>query len=114
MFRFCGFVKSSEEEPQEQLPRPDDDGPSHLPEDSSENNGRCDPAMVVFFSNIGMYTMRTCHELSIDGTFGTCPSPFRQIVFIQAKQEGKRAVPVVFALFSNKVLEFGMCHELVS
>jgi hypothetical protein len=47
--------------------------------------------------------MRTADEINLDGTFGTAPPPFKQLVFIQAKQAGKRAVPVMFALLTNKV-----------
>ena len=60
-------------------------------------------AIVVFYSNMGLCTMRTADEINIDGTFSSAPPPFKQIVFIQAKQAGKRSIPVVFALLSNKV-----------
>lgn len=64
------------------------------------------PALVVFFSNLGLSTLKRANEISIDGTFSTCPAPFKQILFIQAKQAGERGVPAVFALLSNKVQKF--------
>jgi hypothetical protein len=72
-------------------------------EPEEDGNQRNSPALVVFFSNMGVATLKTANEISIDGTFRTCPPPFKQLVFIQAKQVGQRAVPVVFALLSNKV-----------
>lgn len=73
----------------------------------TENNG---PALVVFFSNLGLAQIQTSNELFIDGTFKTCPAPFKQLVFVQAKQTGKRAVPVVFALMTNKVTFVTTCE----
>jgi hypothetical protein len=64
------------------------------------------PALVVFFSNLGLLTLKRANEISIDGTFSTCPTPFKQILFIQAKQAGEQGVPAVFALLSNKVQKF--------
>jgi hypothetical protein len=74
-------------------------------EAAAEPPTRKGPAMVVFFSNMALCTMRMSHEINVDGTFATCPPPFKQIVFIQARQPGgKRAIPVVFALLTNKVI----------
>lgn len=72
-------------------------------EDEAHQDIKSPAGIVVFFSNTQLSTMRTAHEINVDGTFATCPAPFKQLLFIQAKQAGKRAVPVVFALLSNKV-----------
>jgi hypothetical protein len=97
-FRFCEFV----------VPDTDDDHVHGQGEDVSDDpqEGQKNPAAaVVFFSNIGLNVMKTSTEINIDGTFTTIPSPFKQILFVQAKQPGgKRAVPVLFALLTKKVL----------
>ncbi len=101
MLRFCGFVNGDTDV---------DEGPKEEAEAPADNSHseRSEPAMVVFFSNMGLCTLRTSSEISIDGTFSTAPPPFRQIVFVQAKQAGRtRAVPVLFALLSNKVILVG-------
>jgi hypothetical protein len=69
----------------------------------SASNKMHKPAIAVFFSNTGLYTMKNAHEINVDGTFSSCPSPFKQLIFIQAKQAGQRPVPVAFALLTNKV-----------
>jgi hypothetical protein len=98
--RFCGYVKDDGVGNNEALPPPPD-APRQL--DDGSNPNRKNQALVVFFSTMGLCTMRTADEINLDGTFGTAPPPFKQLVFIQAKQAGKRAVPVVFALLTNKV-----------
>jgi hypothetical protein len=103
--RFCGYVRDQEEDGvrgDEVLP----DGIVGLEDEDEEGSHKTEkkrPALLVFFSNTGLYTMRMANEISLDGTFATCPDPFKQIVFLHAKQLGKRPVPVVFALLSNKV-----------
>jgi hypothetical protein len=96
VLRFCGFVNGDTDV---------DEGPKEEAPADNGHSERSEPAMVVFFSNMGLCTLRTSSEISIDGTFSTAPPPFRQIVFVQAKQAGRtRVVPVLFALLSNKVL----------
>jgi hypothetical protein len=74
-----------------------------LQEDGKKNAA----AAIVFFSNVGLNILQTCMEINIDGTFTTAPSPFRQILFVQAKQPGgKRSIPVLFALLTKKVIPF--------
>ena len=75
-------------------------------EDDNEGKNKEDEnkdAIVVFFSTTRLQHMRSSKEFSLDGTFDTAPPTFKQIVFIQAKQEGKRAIPVVHALLTRKV-----------
>jgi hypothetical protein len=80
-------------------------GPStvNLEEEIAEVQAKDKDGIVIFFSSVGLSMMQASVEIYIDGTFGTCPHPFKQILFIQAKQAGKRSVPVVFALLSKKV-----------
>jgi hypothetical protein len=113
-FRFCGYVTDEEEAAREVVP-PDDlqeTGEGDEAEDLAHRHPRSKAGMAVFFSNMGLCTMRTAHEINVDGTFATCPPPFKQLVFIQAKQLGKRAVPVVFALLSNKVVVCKMFNNV--
>jgi hypothetical protein len=101
--RYCGLLKSSRNSqgPDEVLPPDLDDVEVDVDSQNKKGSG-----LVVMFSNMGLCTMRTCHNISIDGTFSTAPAPFRQIVFLQASQAGKRAVPVVFALLTHKVNKY--------
>jgi hypothetical protein len=61
--------------------------------------------LMLFASETGLHILRTCSDVFIDGTFGTVKSvpPFSQIIFIQAKIQDKRALPVAFALLTRKV-----------
>jgi hypothetical protein len=109
-FRYCGYLKDEPDDGEEEEMIPPGlnvaaavAGQLMRPGGSRESKKQM-PAIVIFFSNMGLCTMRTADEISIDGTFSTAPAPFKQIVFVQAKQAGRRAVPVVFALLSNKVL----------
>jgi hypothetical protein len=74
--------------------------PENDQEDTRKN------ALAVFFSNRALYMMQSATELFIDGTFSTAPPPFKQIVFVNAKEGDKRSVPVVFALLCRKVCAF--------
>jgi hypothetical protein len=65
-------------------------------EDEAHQDIESPAGMVVFFSNMQLCTMRTAHKINVDRTFTTCPAPFKQLLFIQAKQAGKRAVPSGF------------------
>jgi hypothetical protein len=116
--RFCGYVKEdddggdgNEEAPP---PPPPPEQPHQEESDRSNPTAKKVPALAVFFSNMGLCTMRTADEINLAGTFATAPAPFKQLVFIQAKQAGKRSVPVVFALLTNKVGTnlFGMSFVL--
>lgn len=122
MSRYCGYVSDNRVDdgggnveagvvPQPQEPLPDESQPlpppsatvgmAELPAVLAKDSDKS--AIIIFFSNVGLATMRTSNEINVDGTFGTCPHPFKQIVFIQAKQAGQRSVPVVFALLTKKV-----------
>jgi hypothetical protein len=72
--------------------------PENDQEDTRKN------ALAVFFSNWALYMMQSATELFIDGTFSTAPPPFKQIVFVNAKEGDKRFV--VFALLCRKVCAF--------
>jgi hypothetical protein len=87
VYRYCGYVDEEQNER----------------DDQSENNR---DAILVFFSNNGLWLMQNSYEMHIDGTFATTPHPFKQLVFVQAKQKGMRAVPVAFALLTRKVTIF--------
>jgi hypothetical protein len=76
--------------------------------EESQNNNK--DAILVFFSTLGQWLMQNCYEMHIDGTFATTPDPFKQLVFIQAKQKGNRAVPVAFALLTRKVMKYDVSH----
>ena len=58
--------------------------PENDQEDTRKN------ALAVFFSNQALYMMQSATELFIDGTFSTAPPPFKQIVFVNAKEGDKR------------------------
>jgi hypothetical protein len=85
---YCGFIKDKNDRAGVNM----------------EVNG--EPEVPTNFSNLGLSTLKRANEISIDGTFSTCPTPFKQILFNQAKQAGERGVPAVFALLSNKVQKF--------
>jgi hypothetical protein len=90
--------------PEEEIPSPDVANVSNTRQEDGKKNAA---AAIVFFSNVGLNILQTCMEINIDGTFTTAPSPFRQILFVQAKQPGgKRSIPVLFALLTKKVIPF--------
>ena len=85
-----------------------------LGEPSSEDEGKQDGdelpqiqnhsgVIVVFASDQGVENIRMADELFLDGTFNTAPAPFSQIMFVQAKRNGNRAVPSAFVLLTKKV-----------
>lgn len=59
-------------------------------------------ALLVFFSNLGLHTLQSCEEIFMDGTFKTCPEPFKQILFLHARITEYRPIPCVFALTCRK------------
>lgn len=94
LFKFCRYCGYVQENP--------------AGEDNTEDGEMTvkKDGIVVFFSPAAIFQMQCSNEIFVDGTFQTCPTAFKQIVFIQAKQAGQRAVPVVFALLSKKVRYF--------
>lgn len=45
--------------------------------------------LLVFISDVGKHIIEQSEEIYIDGTFKTCPTGFKQIVFIMGKLPGK-------------------------
>ncbi len=102
---FCGYVRDQEEEDGVRGDKVLPDSIVGLEDEEEEGSHKTEkkrPALLVFFSNTGLYTMRMAHKISLDDTFATCPDSFKRIVFLHAKQLGKQPVPVVSALLSNK------------
>jgi hypothetical protein len=82
---------------EDQLPPNQDAQADHQDQDGANEKEHRD-AMVLLFSNLRLAHFRTASEISVDGMFYTAPKPFKQIVFLEAKQASKCAVPVVFAV----------------
>jgi len=85
-----------------------------LGEPSSEDKGKQDGdelpqvqnqsgVIVLFAYDQGVEKIRMADELFLDGAFNTAPAPFSQIMFVQAKRNGNRAVPSTFVLLTKKV-----------
>ena len=51
--------------------------------------------MLVFISDVGRHILQNSEVLFCDGTFNTCPNPFKQVYFVLSQIKGKR--PIIYA-----------------
>ena len=58
--------------------------------------------MAIFASNFGIEMLRQSKVIFVDGTFQTCPTPFKQLFILMAQLTGGSHIPVVFGLLPNK------------
>lgn len=57
--------------------------------------------LMIFMSQKCAVALQKCSDIYVDGTFATCPKPFKQLVTIHGKY-GNRILPLAFCLLTSK------------
>lgn len=66
--------------------------------------------ILLFMSPICAARLQHCSNIYVDGTFKTCPKPFKQLVTVHGKY-GDRVLPLAFAMLRSK--ETGLYREML-
>ena len=69
--------------------------------------------LLIFMSPKCAQKLQQCTDIYIDGTFSTCPKPFKQLVTIHGKY-GNRILPFAFCMLISKHISLyrKMLHQL--
>lgn len=65
--------------------------------------------LLVFLSPTCAVKLQKCADVYVDGTFSTCPKPFKQLVSVHGKY-GDRVLPFAFCMLRSK--ETGLYREM--
>ena len=57
--------------------------------------------LLIFMSPKCAVTLQQCSDIYIDGTFSTCPKPFKQLITVHGKY-GNRILPFAFCMLVSK------------
>lgn len=72
----------------------------HIHQVRTADNGQQDGA-VIFASDLQIRTLGACSVLYCDGTFKSCPLPFKQMYVVHGLFHGRR-IPLGFVLLKKK------------
>lgn len=66
--------------------------------------------LLIFMSPTSAVKLQQCSDVYVDGTFKTCPRPFKQLVTVHGKY-GDRIIPFAFCMLRSK--ETGLYREML-